>query len=441
MSISAKADFSRLYLAEQGVDHEVIPKFYKVRQHFPDERLNDIPGTVHQKIYELHMDKRIHPKDRIAITAGSRQIANMPLILRSIVNEVRALGAEPFVIPAMGSHGGATAEGQKQLLAHYGITEETIGCKIVSDMSTDIIGYTEKGLPVYCSSALIHLADGIILCNRIKPHPGIAGPTQSGLIKMSVIGCGKQKGAETCHKAGTRGMAERLVASSRVVFEKMPVLFGVGIIENAYDETSEIHVIPAEKIHEEEPALLKRAYEKMPKILPDDIDVLYVDRIGKNISGVGADPNVTLRFLVPAKAAEVTRRPPSVFIMGDITEESAGAVSGIGQADIITMRLFEKIDFGKTYVNVMTSTFLRGAKIPVVMRNDEYALKFGIHTCNAPDPSDIRIVRIQDTLHVSEIMISEAVYNEIKEDPRYTVLSGSFELRFDAQGNIFDDSY
>ena len=431
-----KADVHQLHLVEKGVDHVQIPKFYKVRQNFYRNSIADVPKEVKEQLKSTHLLGRIVPGSRIAITAGSRQIANMPLILHEIASAVRACGAIPFIIPAMGSHGGATSEGQAGILRHYGITEEACGCPIISNIASELIGHTENGLAVYCSSTLVHEADGVILCNRIKPHPGIVGYPQSGLIKMSVIGCGKQRGAQECHRVGLDGMGQRLLESSHVIFKKIPILFGVGIIENAYDETAEIHCIPAEEIHEKEPNLLKRAYELMPKILPDNIDVLYTDFVGKNISGVLADPNVTLRFLIPEKQAEVTRKPPTVFIMGDMTEESEGAASGIGQADIITQRLFEKVDLGKTYVNVMTSTFVRGARLPVVMRNDLYALKFGIHVCNAPNPTKVRVVRIQDTLHVSEIMVSAAYLPEIEGDDHFTIIDGPFDLSFDADGNI-----
>lgn len=360
----------------------------------------------------------------------------MPEILRSIASAVRSRGGIPFIIPAMGSHGAATAEGQKSILTHYGITEDSTGCEIISEMETEIIGHTPEGLPVHCSKTLIDRADGIILCNRIKPHPGLAGDVQSGLTKISVIGCGKQRGAATCHQKGLKGMEERLKASSRVVLEKMPVLFGVGILENAYDETAELHCIPAECIAAEEPALLRNAYAYMPAILPEALDVLYVDRGGKNISGVCADPAVTLRYLVPEKIAQNTRPAPSVFILGDLTEESEGSASGIGQADIITKKLYDKVDFGKTYVNAMTSTFLLNSRCPIVMKNDLYALKLAIKTCNAPDPDRLRIVRIRDTLTVSRILVSEALWDEVSADPRMRALTKPAPLEFDPDGNL-----
>ncbi len=430
------ADFSTRYIVEQAVKDVPLPRFFRVRQLFDGRTVDDIPGELDRQLKQRDLYRRILPGQRVAITAGSRQIAHMPQILRAIADAVKSRGASPFVIPAMGSHGSATAEGQLGILHHYGITEQSVGCPIISSMDTELIGHTPDGLPVYCSSTLCHEADAIILCNRVKAHPGLAGDIQSGLIKMSVIGCGKQKGAATCHRLGMAGMEERLLASSRVMLDVMPVIFGVAILENAYDETAELCCVPAERIHQEEPALLRRALSYMPAIYPEKLDVLFVDKVGKNISGVCADPAVTLRFLAPEKIAKNTRTPPSVFIMGDLTEESVGAASGIGQADIITQRLFDKLDMGKTYVNAITSTFLLNARIPIVLSNDETALRFAVRVCNAPDPSAPRIVRIRDTLHLSELLASEALWDELSADPRCQIVSPPEPLLFDGSGDL-----
>lgn len=432
------ADFSKRYIVEENIKDVPLPRFARVRQNFSVHKVEDIPEELDRQMKSRDLYARIQPGQRIAITAGSRQIANMPLILRSIGDAVRSRGAHPFIIPAMGSHGAATAEGQRDILTHYGITEESTGCPIISSMEVDLIGHTETGLPVYCSRTLCQEADAIILCNRIKPHPGLAGPIQSGLTKISVIGCGKQKGASICHAAGLEGMEERLIASSRVVIDKMPVIFGVGIIENAFDQTAELHCIPAESIAKEEPPLLQRAFAYMPSILLDNLDILFVDQVGKNISGVCADPAITLRYLVPEKIAQNKRKPPSVFIMGDLTDESEGAASGIGQADIITQRLYDKADMGKTYVNAMTSTFLLNSRIPIVMANDRYALQLAARTCNAPDPENLRIVRIRNTLLISEIYVSEALLPEVERHPMLEVLSSPAPISFDGCGNIAD---
>lgn len=429
-------NLSQLHLVENRLETVKLPNFVRVHQIFDDTRVADIPAAIHQQLLARQLTKRILPGHRIAITAGSRQIANMPTILRAIAEEVKLRGAFPFLIPAMGSHGGATAAGQADLLAHYGITPETVGCPIRSNMEVQEIGRTGDGIPVYTSSTLCEEADGIILCNRIKAHPGLAGSIQSGLIKMSVIGCGKQTGAATCHRLGNAGMEARLREMSSIVLAKMPVLFGVGILENAYDQTAEIHCIPAEAIHDEEPALLQRSFSYLPRLFPNNLDVLFVDWIGKNISGVGADPAVTLRFLEPAKIAQRTRKPPTVFVMGDLTEESVGSASGVGQADIVTQRLYEKIDFGKTYVNALTSTFLPNSRLPIVMRNDSYALKLAVRTCNAPDMAQPRIVRIQNTLQLSEIYVSEALIQEVQAHPQMEILSEPSPLQFDHQGNL-----
>lgn len=429
-------NFSNRYLVEQVIDGVELPRFFKATQRFDATMVKDIPLELHNQLLVRDLYRRILPRQRVAITAGSRQIANMPKILKAIADAVRSRGAYPFIIPAMGSHGGATAQGQADILRHYGITEESTGCKIVSSMEVNEIGQTRDGLPVYCSRTLCEEADAIILCNRIKAHPGLAGDIQSGLTKISVIGCGKQKGAATCHRDGMAHMQERLVEMSRVMLEKMPVIFGVGILENAYDQTAELHCIPAERIAQEEPPLLKKAYAYLPRLYPNDLDVLFVDWVGKNISGVSADPAVTLRFLEPMKIAKNTRTPPKVFVMGDLTDESVGAASGIGQADIVTQRLLEKVDFGKTYINAMTSTFLPNSKLPIVMKNDIYALKMAVRTCNAADPGKPRILRIRNTLDVKEIYASEALLPEILAHPQMDVLTELQPLEFDPEGNL-----
>lgn len=430
------ANFSNRYLVEQEIENVELPRFFKVRQHFDAKTVENIPLELHRQLSTRELYRRILPGQRVAITAGSRQIANMPQILKAIADAVRSRGAHPFIIPAMGSHGGATAQGQKDILLHYGITEESTGCKILSSMEVNEIGRTEEGLPVYCSRTLCEQADAIILCNRIKAHPGLAGNIQSGLTKISVIGCGKQKGAAICHRAGMAHMQERLVEMSRIVIEKMPVIFGVGILENAYDQTAELHCIPAECIAQEEPPLLKKAYSYLPRLIPDDLDVLFVDWVGKNISGVSADPAVTLRYLEPMKIAQNTRKPPKVFVMGDLTDESVGAGSGIGQADIVTQRLYEKVDFGKTYINAMTSTFLLNSRLPIVMKNDAYALKLAVRTCNAKDPERPRILRIRNTLDVAEIYASEVLLPEVLAHPQMELLTQPEPLCFDPDGNL-----
>jgi len=429
------ANFTKNYLVERGVENTFVPRFVKVRQKFDTKCLTDFDSEIKRCMKERGLYERIKQGQRVAISAGSRQIANIPEILKSIVEIVKSLGGKPFIIPAMGSHGGATAEGQKSILISYGITEEAVGAPIISCMDVGEIGKTKDGIPVYCSKTLAD-ADAIIIVNRIKPHPGLSGPIQSGLIKMSVIGLGKQKGAETCHRLGLDGMTNRLGEMSKIIISKIPIIFGVGILETANDETAEIHCVPAELFDIEEPLLLKKAQEYMPEIMFDSIDVLVVDEVGKNISGVCADPAITLRFLVESK--KTPRPAPKCFIMSDLTSESAGAASGIGQADIITYRLYEKIDFGKTYVNSMTSTFLPNARMPIVMKNDYYALKLAIKTCNCPDVSKVRVVRIKNTLNISDIFISEGLFPEALANSRIDILSEPIEQQFDISGNYIN---
>lgn len=427
--------FAHLSLVERALDDVTIPRFVRVRQRFERTSITDFYAAIKAGVADRGLEGCLAAGRRIAITAGSRQIRNVPEILRAVVRVVREAGCEPFIMPAMGSHGGATDEGQAALLASYGIREESIGAPIVSSMRVQGVGALDDGSIVYCSETAL-LSDGVILLNRVKAHPGLFGPYQSGLVKMSVIGLGKQKGAESIHRMGADAMPERMLDASRVLFARAPILFGVAILENAYDETAEIRVLPKARIHEEEPALLEHSRSLLPSIIPSPLDVLVVDRVGKNISGVCADPNVTMRFLNPKKR---TGRPaPKRLVMSNLTEESGGSASGVGQADVITKRLFDQIDFGKTYINSMTSTNVHNPMVPVVMRNDLYALKFALKTCNLSAYTASRIVRIKSTLDVEEIYVSEPLMQELSRCPMIAQLTEPTEQTFDQEGNYID---
>lgn len=277
-----------------------LPRMRKVRQKFDAAciEVQDIPRRIEEEFSRSEISETIRPGMEIAITAGSRGIANIPLILSAIVEEVKKRGALPFLVPAMGSHGGATAEGQAEVLREYGITEDTVGCEIRSSMETVVVGKTSDGRPVYVDRNAAG-ADGIIVCGRIKPHTGYRGKYESGIMKMMAIGLGKQKGAEEIHADGFGEMYRNIPLYGEVILRNAPVLFGLAILENAYDQTRELAALTPEEILQKEPELLERAKSYMPCILFPDCDVLVVDRIGKNISGDGMDPNITGRFPTP----------------------------------------------------------------------------------------------------------------------------------------------
>lgn len=281
-----------------------VPRMFRVKQNFPRPRIEkeEIPDVINGLLSQEKFASRIKPGMRIAITAGSRGVANVALTTRCIADFVKSRGASPFVVPAMGSHGGATAEGQKALLAGYGVTEENVGCPILSSMEVKKIGVNEEGGDVYIDKHAAE-ADGIILGRRIKPHTAFRGPYESGMMKMMAIGLGKQYGAEVCHEAGFKNMAKNVPLFGKCIIKNAPVLFAVPTIENAFDETCRILAVVAEDIEAQEPELLKEAFTYMPRILVDSCDVLIVDQIGKNFSGDGMDPNITGTFCTPMPAA------------------------------------------------------------------------------------------------------------------------------------------
>ena len=428
--------FKNMGAVEQILSNIQIPRFIRVRQIFQTVKVEDIGQKIREEIRDHQLAAAIQPDMKVVIGVGSRQINNLAEIVKEIVFFVKAQGGQPFIIPAMGSHGGATAEGQAEILNSFGINEDTMGAPILADMSVTYIGDSAEGDPVYVSDYLLS-ADAVILINRVKPHPAFTGEIESGITKMSVIGLGKQKGADYCHRRGLQGFSKRLQTMSKVVFEKIPVIFGVAILENPYDETAEIHCIPAQCVAEREPLLLVKAREYMPRLIPEGLDVLIVDEIGKNISGTGADPNVMGRFTSPYKKA--TKSPPARIIMRRMTEETHGAAAGIGQADFITKRLYEDIDYGKIYVNSLTSTLLQNSFTPLVMKNDSMAIKAAIKTCGCSNGEYARIVRIKNTLEIESILVSEAMASEIRDHKDLEILSDPFELRFDEGGEIIDD--
>lgn len=370
----------------------------------------------------------------IAVTAGSRGVANVNVITRAIVDFCKEKGAHPFIVPAMGSHGGALAEGQKELLAGYDITEESMGCPIKSSMETVLLGYSQYGKPVY-QDKYAYEADGIIISCRIKPHNAFRGPYESGVCKMMVVGLGKQTGAESVHSDGLGNMARNLPANARVVLERSSILFAIPCVENAYDETSIIEAIPREAIMDREPELLKTAFSNMPGILVGEADVLIVNEMGKNFSGTGVDPNISGTWSTEfGKGGLKVKR--TCFL--DLTDCSHGNANGMGLADIITARLYEKLDPKVIYPNCFTSTVLRSGMMPPVVATDKEAIQACIRTANQIDRDNCRIIRIKNTLHVGEIMLSQAYYEDVVRG-RYkgvTAVSEPEELRFDPQENL-----
>lgn len=411
-----------------------LPKFVKVKQQFLAERIKNIAGTISEQFHFVQADEKIKPGMEIAITVGSRGIANIPLIVKSVADEVKKRGAKPFIIPAMGSHGGATAEGQIEVLDGLGITEETTGCEIRSSMDVVEIGETSAGIPVYLDQHAYN-ADGIIIMGRVKPHTDFKGSIESGVLKMASIGIGKHKQALALHKYGIAGIRDMMPEVGKVVIQKSNTLFGIAIVENAHEETAIIEAIEPERIEEREKELLAKAFELMPSLPVEEMDILIVDEIGKNYSGTGMDTNIIGRLRV--LGAEEPKKPRIKYIIAsDLSEASHGNALGIGLADLTTKRFFEKIDLQKMNENVVTSTFLDRAKIPIVLDNDREALNAALRANWGVAAEEARIVRIPNTLHLGELFVSEAIYHELKNKKNIEIVKDLHELQFDQDGYL-----
>jgi Lactate racemase N-terminal domain len=410
-----------------------LPAMYRIRNTIEGPSIRDVPQAVRMELKHPLIAERIRPGQTVAITVGSRGVSNQPLVVKTLVEELQRAGAQPFIIPAMGSHAGADAAGQKYMLEGLGFTEEYIGAPIKAGMDVVQIGTTDSGMPVYIDK-FAHEADAIVLVNRVKVHTAFSGEIESGLVKMSVIGLGKQKGAEICHELGFEDMEARIREISRLTLKKLPVLFGLALIENGRHETAEIHAVPAEEIEAREIELLKRAKELLARVPFRELEVLVIDRIGKDISGTGLDPNVVGRYHTGLGSGGPSVRRISVL---DITDASHGNGNGLGVADFTTQRAFDKFNLAETYPNSLTSNVPVAVKIPMALPNDRLAIQAAIKTCLVWDKTEARVVRITDTLSLEEFEVSENLLDEVRENPALEVIDGPYSLDFDESGNLF----
>ncbi len=411
-----------------------FPKVVKVRQDFPRPRIESVEEALREQCAKEEIGARIEPGMEVAITAGSRGISGIDNILRSLVKILKDGGATPFIIPAMGSHGGATAEGQVEILESLGITEESVGAPIRSSMEVVELGETGSGVPVFMDR-IASEADGVIVVGRIKQHTDFRSDVESGLLKMSAIGLGKHAQALALHAHGVKGIRDYMVEAGEKVFGSGKVLFGVGIVENAYEETAMIEAIPPERVLEREAELLKESARLMPKLPVSDIDVLFVDELGKNFSGTGMDTNVIGRFRIP-RVAEPESPRVKYLVVSDVSEAAHGNALGVGLADLTTRRLFEKIDYEAMNANVLTSTFLERAKIPMVLENDREALEAAVRCNWGVEPEDTRFVRIPNTLHIRYLYLSENLLDEALANGNVEVVEDAAEMEFDEDGYL-----
>jgi hypothetical protein len=411
-----------------------LPRMVNVRQKFEATRLTDIAGTIAREFQRGEIRAKIVPGQVVAVGCGSRGIANIAEIAKTVVRELQALGAQPFIFPCMGSHGAATAEGQKKVLESYGISEAATGVPIRASMETTVVGELADGTPVHMDRHAA-AADAIVVINRIKPHTAFRGPTESGLTKMLSIGIGKIIGASTYHTHGMDRFPELLPQVRDVNITRRNVLFGVGIVENAYDETALIELVPAERLAAREPQLQSLAKRMMPNLDFDEIDVLVIDEMGKNISGAGFDPNITGRN---RRAVTWTARPlvKKIAVLG-LTRETMGNATGLGSADVITMRVYRELDVPSTYANIITSCNLDGAGIPMIMNTDHDAIALAVKTVVRVKPQDCRIVRVRNTLQLAEIQVSEPLLAQVRARPdRFEVVGAPAAFAFDANGAL-----
>lgn len=423
-------EFPPMHVKVEGLDQVRLPRMVKARQVFDSAHIGDVAAHIRAQMEQSLSDKQRYAGKRLAITVGSRGIPSLDVMVRTVVAVLQEWGAEPFIVPSMGSHGGATAEGQLDMLATYNVTEQSMGCPILSSMDVVQISTLADGTPVYCDKNAA-AADGIVILNKVKPHTDFRAKHESGLAKMMAIGLAKHKGASMFHEMGFSTFGERIPQVCDEFLAHLPIAFGVGIVQNAYDDISDIEVMEADKLLEKDAELLEIAKAKMAKFYVPSIDVLMIDEIGKNISGNGADPNITGRS--NAKGFEDILDCKKLFIRG-LTEATHHNGCGIAHADVTTRRCLNDIDFETTWINVITATMLNGGKIPLYMENDRDALTLAIRTCNSIDFTKPRIVHVLDTLHLDTIALSETYLDEIANIPEIEVVSDPYELTFDDEG-------
>ncbi|HBP38267.1 MAG TPA: hypothetical protein DD640_05920 [Clostridiales bacterium] len=400
---------------EQLLQDVEIPPLIKVRYRIPADTVSDIGRAVYEALKRENTLDRIQAGQTVAIATGSREIANIAVIVAKLVSAIRRQGGRPFIVPAMGSHGGATAEGQRAVLESFGLTEEAVGAPIRSSMETVALGRTQDGLEVHLDQSAA-AADWIIPIGRIKPHTDFRGPYESGLLKMIAVGLGKQKGASICHRLGLPQMSDTIRRVARVTLSQANILFGLGIIENAFHGTARIEAIPASRIEAEEPPLLLEAKRNIAAIPFKKVDVIVVEEMGKDISGTGIDANVVGR----SSTLGVWEPWAERIVILDLTDKSHHNANGVGLADIITRQLFDKISLEETYPNTITCAETNAVKIPVIMPTEKLAIQCAIRTCTQIPEEGVRLVRIRNTLSLQEFFISPALVGEANAHPDLT---------------------
>jgi len=428
-----RINFPPIDVEIQGLDKLRIPRMVKIRQKYDNYKIEDIPAHVRAKLEAQVQDKAFFEGKRIAITAGSRGIPYYPVIMKTMVDTLLAWGAKPFIVPAMGSHAGATAEGQREMLAGFGITEEAMGCPVLSSMDVAAVGALEDGTVIYCDKNAYE-SDGIIVFNKVKPHTCFKAEHESGLLKMMVIGLGKHRGAASMHAQGYEKFPELLLGGGKLFIEKAPVILGVGLVQNAQDDISDIEVFSPEEIVEGDAAMLRIAKDKMARFLFPSTDIIIIDRIGKDVSGSGFDPNVVRRKDWSFAGALENQ---IIFCRG-LTEGTHHNATGLHSADITTLRCVRDVDWGITWTNIMTAVPVSSCRIPCFAPSDRDAILWSIKSCTDDTRENVRIVRVRDTVHMEYIEVSENMAKELGGREDIEILSEPYEIPFGPDGYIVE---
>jgi hypothetical protein len=413
-----------------------FPRMLRVRQNFEAPRVNDIPGEVDRQLASLNLAARVKPGQTVAITAGSRGIANIAVIIKATVQHFQKLGALPFIVPAMGSHGGGTAEGQRAIIEGYGVTEEFCGCPIKASMETVIVGETPHGVPVHFDKHA-RAADHVLVCGRIKPHTNFVGDIESGLHKMMLIGLGKHNGAKIYHRAIMDYSWIEIVRSvADEVIKNCKVVAGLGIVENAYDETGLIAAVAPEQFFERETELLVLAKQWLPRLPFRHVHLLIIDEIGKNISGTGMDTNVIGRKYNDHKATDRDDTTVKTVFVRGLTEATHGNACGIGMAEFTNSKTIAQVDRRITAINSITGGHAPAAALPIAFDTDREVLENALTTIGLTTPENAKVIQVTNTLHMAEVLVSEAYLPEIQKRPDLQILGPAEDMQFDAEGNL-----
>jgi hypothetical protein len=411
------------------------PKLAQITQRLNETRVADVDAAIAGEMRRVGLANRIKPGSRVAVTAGSRGITDMIAVLRATVNEVKAVGAHPIIVPSMGSHGGATADGQTGMLEGLGVTAETVGAPIVSSMDVVDLGSTDEGIPVVLSRDAME-SDHVIVVNRVKPHTEFNGRIESGLTKMMVIGLGKHQGAINAHSWAVRfGYERTLIASGQHILERAPITLGVGIVENGFGQAAKIEAVTPENFVEEEAKLLELAKETCPHLPFDRLDILIVDESGKEISGTGMDTKVIGRIMniyePPLEHPHITR-----IVLRDLTEKSHGNGLGVGLADFVTQRFADKLNRGYTDVNCVTAVTPEKGRLPIIGKTDRMAIDYAFASAGPVTAADVRLCWIRNTATLDKMFVSTALLAEVAAHPGLGATPGVFTMKFDADGEL-----